>query len=90
MNPQPYLETNTNSMYVGIVLYPSSLNRLLWNNISTTSVRELGYLFLTESSLHRIGSDPDVKDHTAMDEFLDDVKSYNTNRNLLLYKIIML
>ena len=27
---------------------------------------------------------------TAMDEFLDDVKSYNTNRNLLLYKIIML
>ncbi len=27
---------------------------------------------------------------TAMDEFLDDVKSYNTNRNVLLYKIIML
>jgi hypothetical protein len=53
-------------------------------------VRELGYLFLTESSLHRIASDLDVKDHTAMDEFLDDVKSYNTNRNFLLYKIIML
>jgi hypothetical protein len=27
---------------------------------------------------------------TAMDEFLDNVKSYHTNRNLLLYKIIML
>jgi hypothetical protein len=25
-----------------------------------------------------------------MDEFLDDIKSYNTNRNLLLYKNIML
>ncbi len=45
---------------------------------------------MTESSLHRIASDLDVKDHTAMDEFLDDVKSYNTNRNFLLYKIIML
>ncbi len=53
-------------------------------------MRELGFLFLTESSLHRIASDLDIKDHTAMDEFLDDVKSYNTNRNLLLYKIIML
>jgi hypothetical protein len=50
-------------------------------------MRELGYLFLTKSSLHRIASDLDVKDHTAMDEILDDVKSYNTNRNLLLYKI---
>jgi hypothetical protein len=37
--------------------------------MSTTSVRELGYLFLTESSLHEIASDLDVKDHTAMDEF---------------------
>ncbi len=46
----------------------------------------VGYLLLTESSLHRIASDLDVKDHTAMDEFLDDVKSYITNRNLLLYK----
>jgi hypothetical protein len=45
---------------------------------------------LTESSLHRIVSDLDVKDHTAMDEFLDDVKFYNTSGNLLLYKIIML
>ncbi len=35
----------------------------------------------------RIASDLDVKDHTAMDEILDDVKSYNTNRNVLLYKI---
>ena len=26
----------------------------------------------------------------AMDEFLDDVKSYNTNRDLLLFKIITL
>ncbi len=51
---------------------------------------ELGYLFLVESSLHEIASDLDVKDHIAMDEFLDDVKSYNTNRNLILYKIIML
>jgi hypothetical protein len=46
-------------------------------------------LFLTKSSLHRIASDLDVKNH-CMDEFLDDVKSYNTNRNLLLHKIIML
>ncbi len=29
VNPQPTLETNTNSMNVEIVLYPSSLNRLL-------------------------------------------------------------
>jgi hypothetical protein len=35
-------------------------------------------------------SDLDVKDHTAMDEILDDVKYYNTNRSLLLYKIIVL
>ncbi len=27
---------------------------------------------------------------TAMDEFLDDVKSYNTIKDLLLYKMIML
>ncbi len=40
-----------------------------------------------ESSLQRIAADLDVKDHTAMDEILDDVKSYNANRNLLLYKI---
>jgi hypothetical protein len=31
--------------------------------MSTTSVRELGYLFLTMSSLHIIASDLDVRDH---------------------------
>jgi hypothetical protein len=31
--------------------------------MSTTSVRELGYLFLTKSSLHIIAPDIDVKDH---------------------------
>ncbi len=34
-----------------------------------------------------MAADLDVKDHTAMDEILNDVKFYNTNRNLLLYKI---
>jgi hypothetical protein len=48
---------------------------------------ELGYLFLTSPVCNRIVSDLDVTDHTVLDElFLDDVKSYNTNRNLLLFK----
>jgi hypothetical protein len=46
------------------------MNRLLYNKTSTTGVRELGYLFLTMSSLHRIAPDLDVKDHTAMDDIL--------------------
>ncbi len=39
------------------------LNCLLWNKMSTTSMRELGYIFLTMSSLHIIASDLVVKDH---------------------------
>jgi hypothetical protein len=39
------------------------LNRLLHNKMSTTSGRELGYLFLTMSSVHIIASDLDVRDH---------------------------
>jgi hypothetical protein len=31
--------------------------------MSTTNVSELGYLFLTMSSLHIIASDLDVRDH---------------------------
>ncbi len=53
---------------------------------------------MTESSLHRIASDLDVKDHTAMDEILDDVKSitqigicYSTRYNALtIAKVQML
>ena len=52
----------------GLYYIQASLNRPLYNKISTTSIRELGYLFLTMSSLHRIASDLDVKDHTAMDD----------------------
>jgi len=33
--------------------------------MSTTSVTEFGYLFLTKSSLHRIEPDLDVKDHCS-------------------------
>ncbi len=51
--------------------------------MSTTSVSELGYLFLTCPVCIRIASDLDVKDYTAMDEFLDDVKSYNTKQEFV-------
>ncbi len=53
---------------------------------------ELGYLLLTCPVCIRIASDLDVKDHTAMDKFLDDVKSYNTKPPgiLLLHKNMML
>jgi len=40
--------------------------------------RERVRLFLTDSSVHIIAPDLDVRDHTAMDEILYDVKSYNT------------
>ncbi len=33
--------------------------------MSTTNVSELGYLFLTLSSLHKIESDLDVRDHSC-------------------------
>jgi hypothetical protein len=36
--------------------------------MSTTSVSELGYLFLTMSSLHIIAPDLDVRDHSMVDE----------------------
>ncbi len=39
------------------------LNQLLQNKLSTTSVRELGNLFLTMFSLHIIASNLDVRDH---------------------------
>ncbi len=46
---------------------------------------ELGYLFLTMSSLHIIASDLDVRDHYHGGwKVLDDVKSYNTIKDLLL------
>ncbi len=53
-------------------------------------MRELGYLFLTKSSLHIVASDLDVRDHTAMDEFLDDVKSCNTEYEFVTIQEIML
>ncbi len=54
--------------------------------MSTKSVRELGYLFLTMSSLHIIASDLDVKDHCHGGSIaLDDGKSYNSIKDLLLY-----
>jgi hypothetical protein len=48
--------------------------------MSTTSVSELGFLFLTLSSLHIIAPDLDVRDHLTwwMKAKLNDVKSYNT------------
>ena len=48
--------------------------------MSKTSVSELGYLFLTMSSLHIIAPDLDVRDHLTwwMKAKLNDVKSYNT------------
>ncbi len=38
--------------------------------MTTSSVRELGYLFLTSPVCNSIASDLDVKDHTAMDDNL--------------------
>ncbi len=56
---------------------------------------ELGSFFLTSPVCNRIAPDLDDRDHTALDDILgclslDDVKSYNTNRNLLLYKNVTL
>ena len=48
-------------------------------------MREVGYLFLTMSSLHVIASDLDVKRSLPWMKFLNDVKSYNTIKDLLLY-----
>ena len=50
---------------------------------------ELGYLFLTLSSLHIIVSYLDVRDRSCC-KVLDDVKSYNTIKDLLLTIQIML
>ncbi len=43
--------------------FQALLNCLLYNKMSTTSVSELGYFFLTLSSLHIIALDLDVRDH---------------------------
>ena len=54
-------------------------------------MRELGYLFLTSPVCNRIPSNLDVRDHTVLEcVFLYDVKSYNTNRDLLLHKNILM
>ena len=51
---------------------------------------ELGYLFLTMSSLHIIVSDLDVRDHCHGGlKALNDVKSYNTIKDLLLKNIML-
>jgi hypothetical protein len=47
-------------------------------------VSELGYLFLTMSSLHIIARDLDVRDRSCC-KVLNDVKSCNTIKDLLLY-----
>jgi hypothetical protein len=52
-------------------------------------VSELGYLFLTLSSLLIIARDLDVRDRGSC-KVLDDVKSYNTIKDLLLTIHIML
>ncbi len=41
--------------------------------MSTTSVSELGYLFLTSPVCNRMALDLDVKDHCSGWIFLDDV-----------------
>ncbi len=65
-NPQPTLETNTNSTYVGISTiskpYWTVFYRIKW---ALQDVSELGYLFLTNSSLHIIAWDLDVRDHSC-------------------------
>jgi len=52
-------------------------------------VSELGYLFFTLSSLHIIVSYLDVRDRSCC-KVLDDVKSYNTIKDLLLYILCLL
>ncbi len=52
-------------------------------------MRESGYLFLTESFLHIIASDLDVRDHTAADEILDDVKSYTKYEFVTIQEIML-
>jgi hypothetical protein len=58
----------------------------LENEMSTKNVSELGNLFLTMSSLHIIASDLDVRDSLPMwmRQSLNDVKSYNKVKDLLL------
>ncbi len=63
---QPTLETNTNSMYVGISTiskpYWTVFYRIKW---ALKDMSELGDLFLTKSSLHIIAWDLDVRDHSC-------------------------
>ena len=65
VNPQPTLETNTITQLWGFNYIQALLNRLIQNKMSTTSVSELGYLFLTSPVCNRIASDLDVGDHTV-------------------------
>jgi hypothetical protein len=61
------------------------LNRLLQNKMSTTSVRELGYLFLF--SLHIIASDLDVQDRRMERIYAYMEKTQRGSwRNLLIHQ----
>jgi hypothetical protein len=59
--------------------------RIKW---ALQDVSELGYLFHDKSSLHIIAWDLDVRDQAVVNSWmvgLNDVKSYNTIKDLLLY-----
>ncbi len=92
LNP-PLQQTQTAQLVHGDSNYIHAPSTALCrkNEHYCTSVSELGYLFLTSPVCNRIVSDLDVKDHTVSGWLsLDDVKSYNTNRDLLLYKNILM
>ncbi len=80
-NPATNRWNKHNNTTVGISTvskpYWTVFYRIKW---ALQGVSELGYLFLTLSSLHIIASDLDVRDHCCGGwcESLNDVKSYNT------------
>jgi hypothetical protein len=68
--PQPTLRQTQTAQLVEISTISNLTELSSIGQKSTTILRELGYLFLTKSSLHIIASDLDVRDHTAMDDIL--------------------
>jgi len=58
--------------------------------MSTTSVSELGYLFLTKSSLHTVARDLDVRDRSSWIMInLNDVKSLEHNKGFVTLQTML-
>ncbi len=84
VNPQPTLRTNTWTHCGDFLLYPSLTElpsiEIKW---ALQDVSELGYLFHDKSSLHIVAWDLDVERSHLWYIVLDDVKSYDTIKDLL-------